>query len=167
MKFLFLKSKLLMVNLKTQTWSCFFFFFERLWKICRIVYLFFSRIQGCPILNFLHVFDLYRTHSFPRKYLDLDVRKNFFDVCQKRCIDDHFFMSFSFEKIERRNSKGRSGYTFCLILQKTFAHRKLKVAQIWSAHQSKAVIFYFVIKKFLSWIFENFVENKYISPVQI
>ena len=66
-------------------------------------------------------------------------------------------------KIERRNSKGRSGYTFWLILQKTFAvfsHQKLKVAQIWSTHQSKALIFYFGIKKIVSWIFENFVENR-------
>ena len=56
-------------------------------------------------------------------------------------------------KIETRNSKGRSGYTFWLILQKTFAafsHRKLKVAQIWSTHQSKAMIFYFSMKKF--WV---------------
>ena len=62
-----------------------------------------------------------------------------------------------------RNSKERSGYTFWLILQKTFAafsHRKLKVVQIWSIHQSKAVIFYFVIKKNLSWVFENFVGNR-------
>ena len=38
-----------------------------------------------------------------------------------------------FLQIERRNSKGRSGYTFWLILQKTFAafsQRKLKVAEI-------------------------------------
>ena len=41
-----------------------------------------------------------------------------------------------------------------------FEHRKLKVAQIWSSHQSKALIFYFGIKKFLSWIFENFVEKR-------
>ena len=56
-------------------------------------------------------------------------------------------------QIERRNSKGRSGYTFGLILQKTFAvfsHQKLKVAQIWSTHQSKALIFYFGMKKF--WV---------------
>ena len=42
-------------------------------------------------------------------------------------------------------------YTFWLILQKTFAafsHHKLKVAQIWSTHQSKALIFYFGMKKF-------------------
>ena len=54
-------------------------------------------------------------------------------------------------QLERRNSKGRSGYTFWLILQKTFAafsHRKLKVAQIWSTHQSKALIFFFGMKKF-------------------
>ena len=53
--------------------------------------------------------------------------------------------------LDRWNSKGRSGYTFWLILQKTFAafsHRKLKVAQIWSTHQSKALIFYFGMKKF-------------------
>ena len=59
--------------------------------------------------------------------------------------------------------KGRSGYTFWLILQKTFAafsHRKIKVAQIWSTHQSKALIFYFGINKILSWIFENFVKNR-------
>ena len=40
---------------------------------------------------------------------------------------------------------------FWLILQKTFAafsHRKLKMAQIWSTHQSKALIFYFGMKKF-------------------
>ena len=58
---------------------------------------------------------------------------------------------FRIQKLERRNSKGRSGHTFWLILQKTFAafsHRKLKVAQIWSTHQSKALIFYFGIKKF-------------------
>ena len=64
---------------------------------------------------------------------------------------------------EKRNSKGRSGYTFWLILQKTFAafsHRKLKVVQIWSPHQSKALIFYFGIKKILSWIFEHFFGNR-------
>ena len=50
-----------------------------------------------------------------------------------------------------------------IILQTTFAtfsHWKLKVVQIWSAHQSKALIFYFGIKKILSRIFENFVENR-------
>ena len=31
---------------------------------------------------------------------------------------------------------------------------------IWSTHQSKALIFYFGIKKILSWIFENFVGNR-------
>ena len=54
-------------------------------------------------------------------------------------------------QLKRRNSKGRSGYIFWLILQKTFAafsHWKLKVAQIWSTHQSKALIFYFGMKKF-------------------
>ena len=51
------------------------------------------------------------------------------------------------------NSKGHSGYIFWFILQKNFAafsHRKLKVEQIWPTHQSKALIFYFDIKKF--WI---------------
>ena len=50
---------------------------------------------------------------------------------------------------ERQNLKGRSGCTFWLILQKTlaaFSRRKLKVSQIWSTHQSKALIFYFGIK---------------------
>ena len=31
---------------------------------------------------------------------------------------------------------------------------------IWSTHQSKALLFYFGIKKFLSLSFENFVENR-------
>ena len=50
-------------------------------------------------------------------------------------------------QIERRNSKGRSAYTFRLIFTKNtnaaFSHQKLKV----STHQSKALIFYFVMKK--------------------
>ena len=41
-----------------------------------------------------------------------------------------------------------------------FLHRKVKVAQIWSAHQSKALIFYFGMRKILSWNFENFVGNR-------
>ena len=64
-----------------------------------------------------------------------------------------YFENEIFYKIEMRNSKGRSGtvrVTFWLILQKhftAFLHRKLKVAQIWSTHQSKALIFYFGIQK--------------------
>jgi hypothetical protein len=66
----------------------------------------------------------------------------------------HYYCSSSFSfRLERRNTKGRSGYTFWLILQKTFSafsHRKLKVVQIWSTHQSKALIFYYGIKNI--WI---------------
>ena len=69
-------------------------------------------------------------------------------------------------QIERRNSKGRSGYTFWLILQKPFAafsHRQLKVIQIWSTHQSKALTFYFDMKNFFNLIFENFWKTDKVN----
>ena len=44
-----------------------------------------------------------------------------------------------------------------------FSHRKVKVAQIWYTHQSKAMIFYFGMKKILRPIFENFVGNRQIK----
>ena len=48
-------------------------------------------------------------------------------------------------------------------LKKTFvaiSDWKSNVAQIWSTHQSKALIFYFDMKKILSRIFKNFVGNR-------
>ena len=41
-----------------------------------------------------------------------------------------------------------------------FLHRSFEVIQIWLTHQSKALIFYFGMKKILSPIFENFVGNR-------
>ena len=65
--------------------------------------------------------------------------------------------------LERWNSKGRSGYSFDSIYKIYFAaflHRSFEVIQIWLTHQSKALIFYFGMKKVLSPIFESFVGNR-------
>ena len=67
--------------------------------------------------------------------------------------------------VESWNSKGRSVYSFDSIYKIYFAaflHRSFEVIQIWSTHKSKALIFYFGMKKVLSPIFERFVGNRQI-----
>ena len=61
------------------------------------------------------------------------------------------------------NSKGPSGYNFSWFYKiyfTAFLHKSFKIAYIWLTHQSKALIFYFDMKKILSPIFENFLENR-------
>ena len=68
--------------------------------------------------------------------------------------------------IERWNSKGRSGYSFDWFYKIYFAaflHRSFEVIQIWLTHQSKALIFYFGMKNFLSMIFENLWETDKVN----
>ena len=80
--------------------------------------------------------------------------------CRNRSATIRSLSAFTDAKFTRALS---SGYTFWLILQKMFDafwHRKLKMAQTWSTHQSTALIFYFGMKKISSWIFDNFVENR-------
>ena len=72
----------------------------------------------------------------------------------------------SHHKIERRNSKVRSGYSFDSIYKIYFAaflHRSFVVIQIWLTHQSKALIFQFGTKNFFNLIFENFWKTDKVN----
>ena len=65
-------------------------------------------------------------------------------------------------KLERRNSKRRSGYTFGLILQKLWPLSQTKVKSgtdlINPSIESSDFLFWH--EKILTWISENFVENR-------
>ena len=67
------------------------------------------------------------------------------------------------EHIERWNSKGRSGTILTNFSKKSFAaflQWHPEAIHIWLTHQSKALIFYFDMRKKLISYFENFVGNR-------
>ena len=101
------------------------------------------KFHASIILRWLELGPTY-IHKFKKKLFFLKILKT-----------DIFFLI----EIKMRNSKGRSadqGTLFHLFYKNIFAafsHRKLKVAQIWSTHQSKALIFYSGIKnKIWVWV---------------
>ena len=106
------------------------------WLYCHLKY------TNCFILN---------THKFMG---NRQIMKKFWKVTSSDKIDVFSYREAKFKRALRLQ--------FWLILQKTFAafsQRKLKVAQIWSTHQSKALIFYLAWKN-VELNFENFVENR-------
>ena len=102
-------------------------------------------------IDFLSIFELLKFWVFMLKSV---VFSSFDETWLLTLTKTNWWKLIFIKHIQKTNRdakfKRALGVHFWLILQKTFAafsHWKLKVAQIWWTHQSKALIFYFGIKK--------------------